>query len=180
LSLIDIILLSVALGIDCLVVSFCQGLVVTKNRRKNSFLLALTMGLFQGTMPILGYFFTSLFSKYITEYSSWIVFGIFIILGIKFIVEAFNSNEDCTVAHIDVKPLILMGIATSIDALASGAPLKLMENPLILSACIIGSISFFMSIVGFGSGNLFKNLPSRFLMISGGIILIGLAVKAIL
>ena len=76
--------------------------------------------------------------------------------------------------------MISLGIATSIDALASGVSLNLTKTPLLLSVLLIGFMSFFMSMAGFWSGNFFKKLPSKYLEISGGLILIILAFKSIL
>ena len=177
-SLIDIILLAIALGIDCLVVSFSQGLIFDKNRLKNSLKLAFVMGLFQGGMPVIGYIGADKLYKYAVPYSKWIVFGIFFMLGLKFIFEAFSQKED-KVQCLDFMCLIGLGVATSIDALVSGASLRLTETGLILSCLIIGLMSFIMSMVGFWSGNRVKNLCPRCLEISGGIILIALAVKAL-
>lgn len=176
--LIEILFLAVALGVDCLVVSFSQGLVFTRNRMKNSLALALTMGLSQGIMPCAGYIFTGAISKYIEPYAKWLVFIIFFILGTKLIYEAFNEKEE-NLCCIDFKCLIGMGLATSIDALASGVNLNLTKTPLILSMLIIGFISFLMSISGFWLGNFFKKLPSKYLEISGGTILLLLALKNI-
>lgn len=179
LSLFEILLLSIALGIDCLVVSFSQGLIFNSNRLKNSFVLALTMGLFQGLMPVFGYLGTGLVSSYVEKFSSFLVFIIFFILGVKFIKEAFEQKED-TICCIGLKCLISMGIATSIDAFAAGVSLKLSDTALLLPALVIGAASFLMSVSGFWFGNCFKNFPSRVLEISGGLILIGLAINAII
>lgn len=177
-SLIEIIVLAIALGIDCLAVSFSQGLTFTSKRTRNSLILALTMGLCQSIMPILGYLGSETVSKYIEPYSKWLVFAIFMFLGVKFIYEAFQEKEE-EVCCIDIKCLISMGIATSIDALASGVSLNLTNTPLVLSVTAIGLASFLMSLCGFWLGNFFKKLPSLYLEISGGIILIILAIKAI-
>ncbi len=179
LNLFEILLLSIALGIDCLVVSFSQGLIFNQNRFKNSLALAFTMGLFQGLMPVFGYFGAGLVSSYVEKFSSFLVFIIFFILGAKFIKEAFEEKED-TICCIGLKCLISMGIATSIDALAAGVSLKLSNTELIIPALVIGLASFIMSICGFWFGNCFKKFPSRVLEISGGVILIGLAIKAII
>ncbi len=178
-SLISIILLAIALGIDCLVVSFTQGLVFNQNRRKNSLILALTMGIFQGGMPLFGYFGANIVSSYVENFSHWIVFVIFLALGLKFIYEAFQEKEE-TICYIGFRCLISMGIATSIDAMAAGVSLKFGGAPLILSVLIIGFASFMMSLGGFWFGNCFKRFPSRILEVSGGLILIGLAVKAVI
>ena len=180
-SLIELILLAIALGIDCLIVSFCQGLIHTKNRVKNSILLAATMGLFQSGMPAISYILTGTLIGYLQKYSGLIVFSIFMFLGLKFILEAFNNKEECTICKIDFKCLIMMGIATSIDALGAGITLKLTNSPLIFSVAIIGFASFIMSQTGFWGGNtFFKRIPQKYLEISGGLILIALAFKALL
>lgn len=179
LNLAEIIVLAVALGVDCLVVSFSQGLVLKSNRVRNSVILALTMGFCQGIMPCFGYFGTEAVNKYIAPFSKWLVFAIFMFLGMKFILEAFKEKEE-DVCCLGINCLIGMGIATSIDALASGVSLNLTHTPLLLSALIIGLMSFWMSLKGFWLGIFFKHLPSKFLEITGGIILIILAVKNII
>jgi putative Mn2+ efflux pump MntP len=180
LSLIDIILLGIALGIDCFVVSFSQGLIFTTKRTKNSLNLAITMGLFQGLMPVIGYVGTNSLYKFLVPFSKWIVFGIFAILGLKFIFEAFEPKEEKKTQCIGLKCLLGLGLATSIDALVSGASIKLTGTPIMFSCIIIGFASFVMSILGFWSGNFVKNIPSKYLEIVGGLILTLLAIKALL
>lgn len=177
-TLIDIILLAIALGIDCFVVSFSQGLIFQNNRFKNSFNLALVMGFFQGFMPVIGYVGTNSLYKLIVPFSKWIVFGIFLTLGLKFIVDSFTPKEE-QVQCIGWKCLCGLGIATSIDALVSGATIRLTETSLPLSVCLIGLVSFLMSICGFYSGNFIKNIPPKYLEITGGVILILLAIKSL-
>ena len=143
-SLIEIFVLAVALGIDCLVVSFSQGLVFTSKRIKNSLVLAITMGICQSLMPVLGYLGSETVSKYIEPYSKWFVFAIFMALGVKFIYEAFQEKEK-EICCIGIKCLISMGIATSIDALASGVTLNLTDTPLVLSVMMVGLESIFIS-----------------------------------
>lgn len=179
LSLTEIILLAVALGIDCFIVSFAQGLVFSKNKKRNSFLLAFTMGLFQGGMPLISYYPTGLVSVYLAKYSGLIVFTIFTVLGLKFIYEAFQEKDETRVCKIGFRCLITMGIATSIDALGAGVGLKLVNADIITSALIIASASFLMSLAGFWCGNKIKVLPEKYLEIIGGLILIGLAIKAL-
>lgn len=178
-NLIDIIILAVALGIDCLVVSFSQGLIFKSNRLKNSLALALSMGFFQGFLPVFGYLGVGVIEKYIEPFSKFIVFAIFLTLGVKFIYESFQEKED-KVCCIDFKCLVGLGIATSIDAMASGVSLNLANAPFLFSVLLIGLMSFIMSICGFWSGIFFKHLPSRFLEIFGGLVLIFLAIKGLL
>lgn len=177
-TLIDILLLSIALGIDCFVVSFSQGLIFKTDRIKTALRLAFTMGLFQGFMPVIGYAGANSLYKTIVPYSNKIVFALFFILGIKFILEAFNTKEE-KIECLDMKCLIGLGIATSIDALVSGATLKLTQTNLLLSAVLIGITSFLMSTAGYFCGHSIKQIPAKYLEIAGGIILILLAIKSL-
>ncbi|HCB11534.1 MAG TPA: hypothetical protein DEO94_05290 [Cyanobacteria bacterium UBA11991] len=179
-DIIDLCLLSFALGLDCLVVSFSQGLIFVKNRRKNSLKLAVTMGLFQGLMPIIGYVAANKVYDFIVPYSKWIVFTIFFVLGLNFILESFRKGEKEEICRIGFGCLIALGIATGIDALVSGVTLKLTSTVLLNACLIIGAGSFIMSQIGFWSGNVLKNLQTRYLHILGGLILIGLALKALI
>lgn len=179
LSLIELIFLGIALGIDCLIVSFAQGLIFTSKKKRNSFLLAVTMGLFQGIMPLISYYPTGLISKYLSQYSSWIVFTIFLVLGLKFITEAYNQKGKREVCKIGFRCLVAMGIATSIDALGAGVTLKLLNTNIISAITTISLSSFIMSLIGFWTGNKITQIPEKNLEIFGGIILICMAIKVV-
>ena len=137
------------------------------------------MGVFQGCMPIIGYVGTDYLYNLVVPFSRWIVFVIFLVLGLKFILESFQDKKN-NFQCIDIKCLLGLGVATSIDALVSGASIRLTSTSLFFSGVIIGLASFFMSLIGFWSGNLFKNIPSKYLEISGGLILILLAIKSLI
>ncbi len=175
-TLVEIIFLAVALGMDCLIVSFSQGLLVRFKRRKISNILALVMGLFQGGMPLISYLLTGMVFAYVASFAKILVFAIFLILGLKFILEAFRHDE-VEYKRLGFKVFILLGLATSIDALGAGVSLKLTSTPLLLSCGIIGLTSYFMSLVGFWSGCCLKKYATKYLEIVAGLILIALAVK---
>ena len=177
-NIIQIILLAVALSIDAMVVSFSQGLVLKTNKRKNSLLLAFFFGFFQFLMPVIGYFLTTTVYKYLEIVNVWIVFAIFLFLGIKFIKEAFDEKKP-EACHISFLCLLTFSIATSIDALASGISLCFAGVNIWFPAILIGVITFINSMFGFWGGYLFKNFPSKYLEIAGGLILIGLAISHI-
>ncbi len=179
-SLVELIFLSIALGIDCFIVSFSQGLIFTKNRTLNSLKLAFTMGGFQGGMPIVSFFSTGLVSGYVESCAKWIVFGIFAILGLNFIIGAMSKDEKIKLTCISLRCLISFGIATSIDALGAGVSLKFTDTNILTAVVIIGLGSFLLSLAGFWSGNRISKLPSKLLETIGGLILMGLAVKAVL
>lgn len=178
-NIIEIIFLSIALSIDATVVSFSQGLIFKINKRKNSLLLAFFLGFFQGLMPIIGYFASLSIYKYLSALNKWIIFAIFLLLGIKFIKEAFEEHKP-KVCCLSIGCLLTFAIATSIDALGAGVSLCFAQANIWLCACIIGIITFINSFMGFWAGYLFKNMPSKYLEIFGGLILIFLAITAII
>lgn len=177
-GLFDILILAIALSMDACVVSFSNGLVYTKNKRVNSLMLATSVGFFQFLMPIIGYFFANFVSKFVEPYSHWVVFVIFVILGAKFIKDAFEEKEEKTLdCYLCFKYIFIVSIATSIDALAAGVSLSLSGNSIMFPAIVIGVVTFINSILGFWGAYAFKNFPTRNLEISGGVILILLAFK---
>lgn len=176
----DILILAIALSIDACVVSFSNGLIFTHNKRKNSLLLASSVGFFQFLMPLIGGVLAQAINKYVEPYDHWLVFGIFILLGAKFIKDAFKEEKKEEIhCHLCFSYIIFISIATSIDALAAGASLHFAGVNILIPAIIIGIITFLNSLLGFWSGHLFKKFPSRNLEISGGIILILLAFKTL-
>lgn len=176
---IEILLLALALSVDACVVSFTYGLSFNQNRLKTALLLASFTGFFQGLMPTIGYNLTTFVKTFISPYANLIVFTIFAFLGIKFIKDAFEnkSNKPCCIGLLC---LLLIGIATSIDAFSAGISLALYGNHIIKPALLIILITFTNSLLGFQLGGKLKNLPTKNLEIFAGLILIGLAIKAIL
>lgn len=179
-STLDIIFLAIALSIDACVVSFSNGLIFTQNKRLNSFILAFAVGFFQFLMPVVGYFLAQSVQKFIEPYAPWIVFGIFVFLGSKFIKDAFTTEKKDEInCYFCFSYILLVAVATSIDALGAGVSLAFSGIKILTPAIIIGFVTFINSLIGFWSGYLFKKFPTRNLEISGGVILILLAFKTI-
>ena len=179
-GIVQILFLAFALSIDAMVVSFSQGLIFKTQKRKNSLILAFFLGFFQFLMPVLGYFCSLGIYKYLQFINTWIVFVIFMILGIKFIKEAFDEEKEETITRLSLGCLLAFAIATSIDAFGAGISLCFSHVKVWFPAVLIGIITFINSLLGFWFGYLFKNFPAKYLQILGGIILIGLAIKAII
>lgn len=180
-SLIEVIILAIALSIDICVVSFSQGLIFTHNKLKNSLFLATAVGLLHFLMPILGGAFAHSISRFVSPIDHWIVFGIFFLLGTKFVVDAFKVDDGCEkcISKICFSHVTLIAIATSIDALGVGITLYFSKTGIIKPAIIIGITAFLFSNLGFALGNFFKKFPSRGLEIAGGLILILLGFKTL-
>ena len=128
-------------------------------------------------MPCLGYFLTGFVKECIEPYSKFIVFVIFVYLGIKFIKEAFEKDREKQLC-IDLKCLILIGIATSIDAFSAGISLSLFGNRILKPSLLIAIVTFVNSALGFHIGGKLRHMPVRNLEISAGLVLIFLGIKA--
>lgn len=177
-SYIEIFLLALALSVDACVVSFSCGLVFNEKKLKNSMLLACSTGFFQGVMPVIGYFLTGFVKSFIEPFAGLIVFLIFTYLGVKFIIEAFEKYKEKPLC-IDAKCLLLVGIATSIDAFSAGISLSLFGNRILKPAILIALITFLNSSLGFYLGGKLKHLPTKPLEVSAGILLIALGLKSL-
>lgn len=177
-SYISIILLALALSVDACVVSFSYGLKFVTQRIKNATLIALFTAAFQGIMPVIGYYLTSFVKTYIQPYASVIVFLIFMYLGIKLIVEAFEQEKDKNFC-INIKCLFLIGIATSIDAFSAGISLSLFGNKILKPSLLIALITLCNSYIGFFVGGKLKHMPTKTLEIIAGLLLILLGIKAL-
>ena len=117
-SLIEIVILSVGLAMDAFAASICKGLCMRKMQWKNAFIIGAYFGIFQALMPLIGYLLGVNFEIHIKEYHHWIVFALLAFLGIKMIKEALD--EECSSSNelVDMKNMILLSFATSVDALA--------------------------------------------------------------
>lgn len=179
-NILDVVILAIALSIDASVVSFSNGLIFTQNKKINSLMLACSVGFFQFLMPVVGFFAAQTVSKYVEPYDHWIVFIIFVLLGIKFIKDAFTPEKQEQInCYLCFKYILLVSVATSIDALGAGVSIAFTKTNIWMPAIVIGVITFINSLIGFWSGYLFKKFPTKNLEISGGIILILLAFKVL-
>lgn len=178
-SSLEIIILAIALSIDACVVSFSYGLKFSQNRMRNSLLLACTTGIFQGLMPPVGYFLTGFVKSYIEPYANLIVFLIFTYLGVKIIIESFQNAEEKPLC-IDLKCLILAGIATSIDAFSAGITLSLSANRILKPALLIAFITFVNSLFGYQIGAKSKHAPTQWMEVFAGMLLIILGIKGLI
>ena len=147
-NIFEILLLAVALSIDACIVSFSYGLIIKEKRIKNALLLASYTGFFQALMPIFGYFLADIIKVYILPYSKIIVFLIFTFLGIQFIKDALTKNEQkINTECLSVSCLLIIAVATSIDAFSAGISLLLCNMKLLIPIILFGVITFIVIIV---------------------------------
>lgn len=187
-SLFDIILLAVALAMDCFAVSIVSGVIASSAKERplwtmKEVRMALLFGLFQAMMPLIGWLGISFFQQWIERYDHWIAFFLLLGIGGNMIREAFSPEEKQHFNPDRLRTQLMLAVATSIDALAIGISfacigygrLGLLTVPLV----IIGAISFFFSLFGIWLGNRFGLAISRRLKpgLFGGVILILIGVK---
>lgn len=176
----EILILAIALSLDALIVCFSFGTVLSSERLKNSCVLALSFGFFQFLMPVIGWYLSSLVYSYLQIFSKWIVFTIFILLAIKFLQSAF-SKEEVKINCISILCILWLAIATSIDAMGAGISLRFINVSIIMPAILIGIVTLFNSFIGFWIAvYASKKFNSRYIEITGAILLLYLAFKSII
>lgn len=185
-SLLDIILLSIALAMDCFTVSIVGGVFLRRRVWPVMLQTAILFGFFQAMMPLIGWAATNRFSHYIEAYDHWLAFALLAYLGINMIREAGKPEEEQTFNPKSLRTQLVQSVATSIDALAIGISMAMMNYQtlaqLTLPLVAIGVGSFLMSVFGFllgirFGGSIRKKLKPELL---GGIILLFIGFKILL
>lgn len=181
-SILELIFLSIALAMDCFAVSFSAGGMQKELRLRHALVIGSFFGLFQGMMPLIGYFGGQAVVSYIERFDHWIAFGILLIIGLKMMIEALRPEKGGPGINI-MKPttLLVLSIATSIDALAVGFSFSMLAVNVWIAALIIGIGSFLFSVGGFYMGKFLSNrLKPTYAEILGGVILIIIGVKILI
>ena len=182
---LEITLIALVLAVDATVYAFSYGMVLRKGRGRAALWLALSVGAFQAGMPLLGYMGGEALRSVVSTWAPWIVLLVFGALGGSIIYKAWQGEEEeeeIAATALGFWGLILVGIATSIDALAVGACMALgnlggPELNLTTAVSIIGGITFVCALLSFHSARLLHHLPTRWLETAAGVLLIGLGVQ---
>jgi putative Mn2+ efflux pump MntP len=180
-GLITIIIIAVGLAMDAFAVSIVSGIACKKLEVKHALRIAVFFGGFQAFMPLIGYLAALSVKEYITGYDHWVAFGLLSAVGGKMIYESFKikkTNENFDPANIFV--LLVLSVATSIDALAVGVTLSFITSSVIIAVAIIGLVTFVLSYIGVFIGGRFGHFFENKIEALGGLILIGLGVKILL
>ncbi|MCL4385873.1 MAG: manganese efflux pump MntP family protein [Actinobacteria bacterium] len=182
--MLEIFLIAISLALDCLAVSIAGGAVYKHKKGKIKYALktAIFFGLFQMIMPLIGWWAGYGFKNIISNFDHWVAFGLLAAIGLKMIYEGIRNGEDDDKKRsiIDNKTLIILSIATSIDALAVGISFGLISLSLVFTIIIIGFFAFLFSFLGFMTGNKASSFFKGKIEIIGGIVLILIGIKIIL
>lgn len=174
-------LIALGLSMDAFAVSICKGLSLKKISFKHCLIVGLYFGLFQAGMPLAGYFLAAQFSGYINAYAHWIAFVLLSIIGGKMIFESRKKDDDALPdASLGPRKMILLAVATSIDALATGVSFAFLQVNILLAILLIGLITLGMSMLGVKIGSMFGLRFKSKAELCGGLILILMGIKILI
>jgi putative Mn2+ efflux pump MntP len=180
-DIISIIAIAIGLAMDAFSVSIFAGITIDKPDRGHYFRLSFHFGLFQFMMPIIGYWGGSSVEHAIRDFDHWIAMALLLFIGLKMIVDSFSQEEKVVVKDPSRGlTLLLLSVATSIDALAVGLSIGVLGKPIILPSVIIGIVCSFFSIVGIRLGKKVGSLLGQRAGRIGGIILIIIGIKIVI
>ncbi len=178
--MIEVFILSVALSMDAFAVSIGLGSKNTKNSLSLALLAGAYFGVFQGVMPLIGYMAGKGVLGWIEAYAPWIAFILLVFIGGKMIYESFAEGIEEDIVHITHRVMLLLAIATSIDAMAAGFTLALLDFNPFLACLIIGATTFCFSLTGVYVGKRCGTWLESKAELLGGIILILIGFKILL
>jgi putative Mn2+ efflux pump MntP len=180
-ALITIVIIALGLAMDAFAVSIVSGAAYKQLKIKHALRIALFFGGFQAIMPLIGYLAGLSIKTYITPYDHWVAFGLLSAVGGKMIYESFKiktAEENLNPSNILI--LLVLSVATSIDALAIGITLSFLRVSLAAAVSIIGLVTFVLSYLGVFIGKRFGHFFENKIEAIGGLILIGLGLKILI
>ena len=179
-SLWEILLLGVSLSMDAFAVSICQGLTLKSFSLKHVLVIGLWYGGFQFLMPVTGFFLSSRYADMIASFDHWIAFVLLLLIGANMIRESLSKEEENLTSSLAFLTMLKLAVATSIDALAVGVSLSMLQDTIVVPALLIGLTTFTISAVGVSFGKFIGEKFSSKAEFAGGVVLILLGVKILL
>jgi len=174
---LEAIALAVALAMDATAVAAARS--VSGVPRRSLMILAFCFGAFQAGMAVGGLVLGETAARWISEWDHWIAFGLLLLIGGKMLFEAIKGGSVEDEPRLDARTIVVLSIATSIDALAAGVTIPMMAAPALLTIVLIGVITFGLSALGAVVGGSLGSRVGKKLEIVGGVVLIGLAIKTL-
>lgn len=176
-GLLEIFIIGTGLSMDAFAVSIGKGLSIKDVRPADALRTGLWFGGFQALMPLAGYFLGTSFAGLVQDIDHWLAFGLLAFIGVNMIREAVNGKEESVDASFSFRNMLMLSIATSIDALAAGISFAFVNVDIWSAIAVIGVTTFFFSFAGIFLGNIAGSRMNRGAQIFGGIVLIGIGLK---
>lgn len=177
---ITTLLIAVALAMDSFSVSIANGLATKKFKTANAIKIGAFFGFFQAIMPIIGWYAGAHILDLISEFDHWIAFFLLAGIGLRMVYESVKQDSKSIIRSFSLKVLLMLSIATSIDALAVGLSLFVLNVSIMTLAIATGIITFTLSFFGVYLGNKFDSLLRNKVEALGGIILIIIGLRILL
>ena len=179
-DILTLITCAIGLSMDAFAVSVCKGLAIQKLNMKQQAIVGAWFGGFQGLMPLVGFLLGVNFKDYIVSIDHWIAFILLALIGGNMIKEALSKDEDCQDDSLGFKTMIVLAVATSIDAVAVGFSLSVFPFPLpkiLFSYAVTFIVTALASILGIAGGLAFSKIIGKKAELFGGIILIIIGIR---
>lgn len=175
-----IILTALGLAMDAFAVSVAGGIAIKRQKVKNALKFGLFFGSFQAIMPVAGWLAGIRLKDFISGIDHWAAFGLLTFIGCKMIYGSFKLEKKEEAVSYGISVMLLLSVATSIDALAVGLSFAFLKISIIVPVLIIGLVTFLMSFIGVFIGNTAGHFFEKKLEALGGLILVGIGVKILL
>ena len=179
-GIIELLLISVGLAMDAFAVSVGKGMTLKQVRPSHALNAGVWFGAFQALMPIIGYFVGRSFVDYVENFDHWIAFGLLVLIGANMIRETVWGDDEEVDGNFGFRTMLIMAIATSIDALAVGVSMAFLDVNIWVSALVIGVVTFAISAAGVYLGAAFGSRLGSKAGIIGGVILIAIGFKIVI
>ena len=180
-GIVELLIVAVGLSMDAFAVSIGKGLSMKRLNWGQAAVIALFFGGFQALMPALGWLLGAQFEHLVKAVSGWIAFGLLAFIGSKMIWDAFHEDpEENDEFRLDLRELLMLAVATSIDAFAAGVAFAMLDVDIVFSVMVVGATTFAFSIAGVAIGHQFGSRWERPSTIVGGIVLIAIGLKILL
>lgn len=175
-----ILFIALGLSLDCFAVSITSGIAIKNLKINHALKIALFFGLFQAVMPVIGWLAGLGLKGFVSRFDHWVAFCLLSIVGLKIIYEARGIDSEKVTNPLNIYVLLMLSVATSIDALAIGLTFAFLKISIASPVIIIGTITFLLSFLGIFIGNKIGHFFEEKIEIIAGFILIGIGIKILL
>ncbi len=179
-GIVELFILAVGLAMDAFAVSVCKGLSIRTLKLRQALVVGLWFGLFQALMPLAGWLLGSAFAEMVESVDHWIAFVLLSIIGGNMVREGLSKDEEELDDSLAFGIMLMLAVATSIDALAVGISFAFLKVDIVLAVSFIGVVTFAISAVGVKIGNLFGARYKSKAELLGGLVLILIGFKILL
>ncbi|MBM4400583.1 MAG: manganese efflux pump [Crenarchaeota archaeon] len=179
-DMVTVLLIALGLAMDAFAVSIAHGMTIRNRRVATGIAMAVSFGAFQAFMPVLGWLAGLSFIDLISGFDHWLAFGLLVFIGGRMIYTARANPKEEKENKLTASALLILSVATSIDALAVGLSFSLLRVSIATPVIVIGVVTFLLSFTGFCFGNKLGQFFESKVRVVGGIVLIAIGIKILL